>query len=678
VTKAFSNSVNLFLDPWIEKNTDVFKDETKEINFNKVNAFKTEFIDLLLKKDFDKLDALLNNLGQDTKELTQYINEFKLVINSYKKETEKTVVNDMLVNVLSLDIDADMVKKINKPISYKECIETSRYLFNLTKKKHFVFLISNKDTISGKITGRIRNNKIKVDLANHYVPKREDSEDFTLFFGEGSSKAKCAHTFSADFYSYNFEDGSKQYLVLALEPIESQRVILHGSICQVSDKMVVGESFQLPANLNVIFVNNVEEEKRDFTEKEIRELVGTPSFDDLKKMNFGVYEHPLWLEKLLFAWEFSYPIDGYPLHLGIIGPPGSGKTASIIDPILKVIPDENQRGLSTFKGYIPSFGSSGANGFNEGALLRADRICYLDEFLTPICAGSNNYNEISNLFGKMTSILEWRAGSISSGRGRNVNASQPTMQLLSCSNFQSGVNDIVQIASRLNNATLSRILWYVQNQENLDYTKSRVSNVMGIPEKERLPKGDGKIQALYDFFKMQDNYSEIDFNWVTRVHKKYEVIVPDKMKDVYIRYNHHLACIVDGISKLRWLIGEKDSFRIVDKQDYKEAEEIFSICVSSWNMTDEDMKKIPKHARVKHLNSKERKLYDVISNYPAITQDELNERFGNWLPIHEKLSALELIYFFDNKYYAFWHNYVQEKQLEVGEVGQNNISKWDN
>jgi len=176
---------------------------------------------------------------------------------------------------------------------------------------------------------------------------------------------------------------------------------------------------------------------------------------------------------------------------------------------------------------------------------------------------------------------------------------------------------------------------------------------------------------------MEDNVSAIDYKWVARIHKKYYLIVPDKLKDVYIRYNHHLACLVDGLSKLSWLIGDKEDFKIVTKKDYGLAEEIYSTVISSWNMADEDMKKIPKNARVKHLKSSERKLYDVVSDYGGITHDELSERFGNWKPIYERLTALELIYNNDNNYYAFWHNFVKEHNLDGGKNGQNNISEWD-
>ena len=670
MSQSFNETIDLFLKPWIDKNMKIFGDD-----FNKANKFMEDFRNAIVKKQFYVLDKLVLDLNITDEELKRYVEELKLIDTSYTKDVVQFIVDDMLVNILSLGVNGDCIKKIDKPISYEECVATSEQIRKSTG--HFVFLISSNTSIQGKILGRVRDNKIKIDLMNYYIPKRDDNDPFMLYFGQGTSKAHCEHSLAADFYSYSFEDGTKQYLVLSLEPIKSQRVILHGCVCQVSDRMTVGESFQLPANLNVIFVNKVEEEKRDFTVEEIRELIGTPSFEELKRKVFGIYEHPKWLEELLISWLFCYPVDGYPLHLSILGPPGSGKSASIIDPIHANIPDEHQRGLSTFKGYIPSFGSSSQSGFSEGALLRADRICYLDEFLTPVCAGSNNYNEISNLFGKMTSILEWSAGNISSGKGRNINVVQPTMQLLTCSNFQSGAQDIVQVASRLNNATLSRMFWYVQNQENIDFTKAKVSGIMGIEEEDRLPKQDGKLVALFDFFKMKGHKTVIDFDWIVKVHKKYHVIVPDALAGIYIRYNHHLACIVDGISKMRWLIGEKEDFTVADDEDYKKAEEIYSIVISSWVTDDKDLMSLPKRARVKHIPSNERLVYDYISDYGGATLEELNNKFGDWKEFHDKLLRRELIYNFDGKFYAFWHSVVKEKQLEVAHDGQNNLPQWD-
>jgi hypothetical protein len=662
------NVIDLFIQPWVKNNFKLFDDD-----LNKSSVFVKDFIKFVEENNFVELEKLIKDIPSE--ELHKYVSELKLIQTSYLVEEIEPTMDDMFVNVLLVGVKNDCVKVIDKPSSYQENILVSKKIMSLTKK--YVFLISNKDSVEGKIIGKIRDNRLKVDLITTYSPKEKD--DFTYYFGEGTSKARVVHTLSADFYSYTFETKHKQYLLLSQTPIETQRITVHGMIANVSDNISVGESFKLPGNLSVIFANYVEEEKREYTADEIRKLVGVPNFEQLRIRVFGAFEHPLWLEKLLFAWLFSFNVDGYPLHLSIIGPPGSGKSESIINPICEVIPDVKTKGGSTFRGLIPSFGGKGLNGFNEGALLQADRICYLDEFLTPVCSTGNNYDEISNLFGKMNSILEWDVGTVSSGNGRQMSVIDPTMQVLACSNFQSGIPDIVKVASRLNNATLSRMFWYVQNQENVDFTKARVDKIMAMSNEERMPKyGKGEIVALYDFFKMESSRCPVDFKWVNEKLVQYESLVPSELKGIYVRYNHHLGCIVDGISKLRWLIGEKKDFLVMDDEDYKQAEEIFSIVIASWNSSDEQLLSLPKNARTKHLHSRERMVYDRISEYGGTNIEELRLLFGNCDAQIEFLLRINLIYLIDGKLYAHWHTIVKDRNLEVTKLGQNNIPQWDN
>ena len=655
--------VQVFINNWTKNNIALFDND-----LNKSSKFVDNFVNAI--DDIVTLEELIKDIPST--ELHKYVAELKLVSTSVTIDKSVQVVDDLLFNVLSVGIKSDCVKKINKAISYEECMLVSEMI--RTSSDHYAFFISNNNSIKGKILGNVRDNKIKVDLIKRYSPKSEDADPFSLYFGQGVSKAKCVHTLSADFYAYTFEASPRQYLLLSLEEIKTQRIVVNGMFAQVSDNLKVGESFQLPANLNVIFVHNVVEEKREFTIEEIRALIGIPTFEELREMMFGRFEHPVWLEELLFAWEFSYPVDGYPLHLSIIGPPGSGKSESIINPLSIVIPDVKTKGISTFRGLIPSFGGKGIGGFNEGALLQADRVCYLDEFLTPVCSGGNNYDEISNLFGKLNSLLEWDVGSVSSGNGRNMNIVTPTMQVLACSNFQAGVPDIVKVAQRLNNATLSRMFWYVQNQENIDFTKSRIPMIMGLSDEERMPKENDNVIALYDFCK--GTKVSVDFNWVIKTAKKYEKIVPSELKGMYARYNHHLGCLVDGICKLRWIVGEKDNF-VADEKDYAKAEEIYSIVISSWNSTEEQLISIPKSARVKHLNSDLRKVYDRISEYGGTTLGELTAALGHCDVSLEYLTRVELVYIYEGKHYAYWHNFVRERQLEVTKNGQNYISQWE-
>jgi hypothetical protein len=665
-------AVSAFFENWAKENDNIFGDD-----FKSLSTFVKEFKEAIKIIDTKKMDELIKTLPKENKELQEYVNMLNSVQTSYTKTTDELVVDDLFINAISTGLTSDCLKKVDKPMGYQEVLLTMDELYANTDL--FVFLISNKDSLSGEIVGKVKEKKIKVELASHYIPRHKDSEPFNLFFGQGAAKIRPVKSLSVEFYGYVFEDNNQQYLMLSCEPINSSRITARGMLVDVADKLVIGESHNLAVNTGVFFVYDFEEEKREFTEKEIRGLFGCPSYEEVLSMVFGKYRHPDWVQKLLLSWLFCYPIEGYPLHLMILGPPKTGKSKSIINPIYSIIPDERHNGESTFKGLIPSFGGGKGSKFNEGALLRADRVCYLDEFTTPVCTGSHNYNEISNVLGKMNGLLEWHVGKVSSGNGAGLDCVTPTMQILSCGNYQKGFDDVVMLASRLNNAALSRFMIYSQNRDNVDFIKRESAKIMGDQDEEkRLPKKTENMTKLYDFFKMKSNVAKIDYQWVARTVNKYAEVVVLDLKDVYVRYDHHLACIVDGISKLRWLTGEKESFFEVDKEDYEEAEDIFAMVVSSWVTSDEEIQRLPRKARVKHLGGSERELYEYISHYGGITKEDLEDKLSGYEPYLDKLIARGLVYTFFEKYYAYWHNVVKEQMKAEVKNGQNNISQWDN
>lgn len=656
-------ALQLFATSWANSHLNLFEND-----YNKANAFVKNFTE-----GKEKLNNFIKTLGEEYQEVIDFVNEMNNIDVTYIEEIKEFSVDDKLVSMLSANMNSNCVKKINKPLNYDENIAVCEAVRK--KEEKYLFLISNEFTLTGKILGKVRDNKIKIDLINHYSTKEDD---FVLYFGKGSTRAKSNYNLSAEFYSYFFDADNKNYLLLSMEPIKGMRVTVSGMKVSVSDKMVVGESFQLPSNLTVIFAHHTEDERRSFDVSEIEAKIGKLSYDGLREMFFGKYHHPIWLEKMILCVLFSHAYEGYPAHLVILGPPKTGKTASIITPICTAIPDLKQNGQSTFRGLIPSFGGKGVAGFNEGALLRADRICYLDEFMTPITSGSNNYAELSNQFGKINSILEWNVGDISSGLGKSVSVMRPTMQVLACGNFQHGCEDMTQTALKINNAGMSRMIWYSQNQENIDFLNGKVAGIMKIPFNERLPPCDGKAIMLYDFFKQEGNTCDIDFDWVIKKHKEFDKYVSKELKDVYTRYDHHLTCMLDGISKLRWITGEKEDFRIVDEKDYQEAEEIFSIIISSWMTEEDDLVKKPKYARVKHLQTNEREVYEYINAYNGSNLDEIQKNFKfNIDTSMDLLKRWGLVYSFEDKYYCYWTNMVKERNLEVTCNGQNLVSQWN-
>ena len=647
--------MNPFVSEWINQNSGKFD------SMSDVTEFNVSFNNYLEAKDWDNLQGLFKKYPSvKFGELKEYADTVQNISSKVEIKKAKVNISEPKIHALLSNFHGDSIFNLKDDLSYNEVMEISETLRLEKGEDDLAFIVSNNIKLEGKITSEMSSNKLKIDLVNYYVPARGRDPPFTQYFGQPYPKIKPKKSLSEYYYSYDLEANHKKYLLLSKEKIEGSRISVEGMLVVCSDKVKGGNTFMLPSNVEVVFVNSWKNDRVSLTQQEVRELFPVINHEELATIIFGKFRHPLWFERLVIAFLFSGLVDNYPMHLCVAGPPATGKTKGLIEPLTIQIPDPEPMVYhstnATFKAYIPSYGGGQTN---MGALLSADRICYADEFLSSL-VNSNNSTDAGNMFGKLTSLLEWSKNPAESGYGMSISCVHPTMQLLACTNFQKGFATINEAARKLNNAAMSRIVWYVQNKEHIEWIKERASEIMSYSSEERLPKRDDRFVKLYDFFKSK--HCKVDHQKVKKLYNNYREIIPDDMSDVYLRYDHHLFAMIDGMAKYLWLTGQEQNFDSATEKAYELGSEIFENIISSW-ISALDFEKMNVKSKVRALTTPELAVFNHISYEYGINTAQLEKALPESSVILGKLQLNELIGEINGGWYPYWHSKMALKEM---------------
>jgi hypothetical protein len=333
--------------------------------------------------------------------------------------------------------------------------------------------------------------------------------------------------------------------------------------------------------------------------------------EKLAELMFNKLRAPKIVESLKLAWFFSGKNSGYPLHLLAIGPNGTGKTLSYLTPFSIHVSTFGEKKFidgasTTLLGLVPSFSG---NKINPGLFVKSSKICYIDEFFKAVHRSGFNMGS-GNIKGlePFTALLEHKTGIIGSGNTAETGI-RGTAKALFVTNPEKGLRELPQIVEALSVPAIARFLIYKQTKEEIDWIEDHIPEVMNLTEEEYLPKHNIDFVNLFDFFYKREIV--VDYNKLKSIREGVKDLVPDSLQDMFrTRYFHHIACLVDGVSNIRFLCNEKDSLEY-DEVDYDEAESIIRYVVMSW----EDSFKIdsvPINKRHLFLHKKEADLYELV------------------------------------------------------------------
>lgn len=487
------------------------------------------------------------------------------------------------------------------------------------------FVISKSHKIKGRIVYQKEDKKRQISVVQEYE-NNKDGTRYLWFFGDKQPEKAVTYSNSQPFYSYEFESEGETFDVYYKDLIKPQDCVIEGMLINMNDTHKIGESLKVNETKKIFFAQNIVEELKDLSVEDIKEICKDWNREVLAQKMFGKLRAPRMVETLKLAFAFSGKNSGYPLHLIVIGPNGTGKTMSYLTPISINIPGAfGPKGFidgasTTLLGLVPSYSSSKAD---PGLFVKASRICYIDEFFKIM--SRSGFNMQSNKTGglePLTGLLEHRKDSRGSSGNTGDVSFTATAKALFVTNPEKGLRELPQIVEALSTPAIARFLIYQQTKEEIDWITEHIPEIMGMKEEEYLPQQDKNFVNLFDYFYKREIV--IDYNKMNRIREKVKKEVPEALQDMFrTRYFHHIACVIDGISNIRFLCNEKDTLDYTD-EDYVEAEHLMLYVVGSWT-EGFDMNKVDIDKRFLFLHKEESDLYELVCKENGDLTEEMIE-----------------------------------------------------
>lgn len=582
----------------------------------------------------------------------KHLYDSKIITSSYSNDIH-SLVDDLdyerlEVEVLNREHAHQQIIKLEKDFTFQHVKEIINRLYEEHKVKPF--LISKGNSIKGRIVYQMYDSQKRVNLVQEYVKDTKKGKEGCLrFVGDPQSRIAPVEETSQMYYFYLFNDGKEEFIMLHDMKVKPQECIIQGMVVPLSDDIKLGETLSLGATKKLLIVNTITETIKPMTAEEVKDYTKDWTEESFFKKLFGEFRHPTMYEWLHASWLLSSLYSGYPLHLLVFGPNASGKTMGIIRPTTHVIPDPKPNLFvdgagSTMKGLVPSFSGSRTS---PGLFIMSNRICYVDEFLKLIKRSPKNAGGEQMGLESMTSVLEHQATTNVSGNTEPVSPIA-TAKALFTTNPERGLEDLVRCNQELGTPGMARFLIYVQTKEHVDFVTENMAKVSSMRIEDAMPKTDSIFINVYDFCNEQEALP--DFKRIKTIRDKIVEVVPEGLSEMYRgRYLHHLALLVDGVSKVRWLCNQKDTMEYMD-EDYTKAEALMYFIVQSWKEKI-NFNEIPKYLWKEYLSVEERDLYEVIKKLDGhiqVKDVDCSDTLKKLLSISIVIEKNGVLYTYDN------------------------------
>lgn len=457
--------------------------------------------------------------------------------------------------------------------------------------KKATFIISPSSSFRGKLVNQIKRSKAAHNLSIVLTRTSEDGTSISDIhhFDRLPDKRKYRQDtiVSAKFWSYQFTSNDQDYLVLSEDPLDLGNCIVKGLVIELEDNQLIGQSARVKVKLPILIAYEVTHSRPKFESHEdliqqTKQLgltidkLGNYVFS--KQISKNSYRHPTYFEWLVYAFLFSGKLE-YPLHLLIIAPQGTGK--SVLEETLseKFEDSEIIEGSScTLKALIPSFKRELPD---AGALLKAEHICFIDEFLRILLRVDQHDRQTS--LAAMNPILEHKHRRVGSGNGELV--MNPTARVLAVTNPIWGTRTMEQLCSKFDRSFVSRFIVWYQDSNHIKH----IQDESGI-EKAEFNIGSDLWMGVVTYF--HSFISDYDEGRVKALYLEGLALLGDdtpenllrEVRSVYsARYRHHLRLLLDGIVKTRCLCSGDSSFIACD-EDYGVLRVLLYHMLSEWGV----------------------------------------------------------------------------------------------
>jgi hypothetical protein len=550
---------------------------------------------------------------------------------SGEQETENFKENE--INWLEDDFydDWDKVKghwhNIAKP--------NSKEIFKMNespKIEKWFFLAHFKDEIEGKpqlvhdVMQRIPLIRLtsKINKEGSGKDKTEWKTPQYLFFDERYDKrydGAMISIFALDFWIYKIKYNGKEHYVYSQDKLPDGKCRIQGMSIDLADVSEMSNTLKINSLSHIFIVKEAESAVKTLSKKDLVKFVKDKKID-LEKWLCHISQHPLGtinkfpieVEILRSSILLSGKESGWPLHLAILGPHGSRKTMGHGETIYSKFDEEIIMASATnynLKGLIPSFRKSPAE---PGYLLRCHRIAIIDEIGKLVEKEAKKHDRtVTNVMGEFNDILEHKQRS--GGSGNDFIDINPTAKGIFILNPVKGKESIYQHVGLIDPTTMSRILWWVQDEEEQEivmgdegiirnpphslprplnpphsllsiYSKLVDSSI--IKKSIVLKKCRGCVTDKETFLTTYDScnnfLSDIDDLEVNKLTSGSLALSKEPMRGIWKPRSYHITkLLIDGIVKMRCLFDDHDSSFTAKQQDYDIAERILVRMVKGWD-----------------------------------------------------------------------------------------------
>jgi len=485
------------------------------------------------------------------------------------------------------------------------------------------FIITKEKTFEGQVLANLDATKKSIALLIAY---RDSNELVYQFFGEPKmNKRMCPYArYHNLFYVYKFlSDGNEDIVLLSPSPLELSNCRIHGMEASTYDFVKIGNMAKINVTQKIIFVHSQEPEINTLDEFGFWGATARiDSKEKFKRAFFGSYPHPQWFMDFLASWMFSGKLDHMPTHLSLLSPPSLGKTRMMENLAHVVNQKINESG--TIKGLVPSF----ANGVpREGYFIKCKRFGFVDEFIHILAYSKGNHivDSFDGGSSLLLKVLEHSEGEHSSAFG--VITAKPRMWAMFVSNIKphEHIRNFVELHGKLNAAFMSRILWYVYDQEHIDFINAQKNAVMKFNDGD-MPAYSPELCALMDY--LHNIILDIPHEEASKILERNRQFVPaELLTDIYdSRMIMHIYRMLDGYAKYKSIV-ERRGALVCTSQDIQDVDAMMERIIKSWSI-GVDETKLPPRMRLSYLNSMQKEIYAVVEKNAGIDQYALEKMMG--------------------------------------------------
>jgi hypothetical protein len=554
---------------------------------------------------------------------------------TYNKD-EKDIMGIKGLNEREIDVDIDLDWKEIKSKLKKEFGDGEEYY---PTDINWRFISNNKNTITGKpqLIDAIKKNiilgreTIKKEKIEGEDGKKKDVElrKIILFDDKFDKRysGPVISSFSMKFYLYRvIEKNGEEHYILSEEYLPNEVCTFTGMKVEVEDFAEISKSMRIGCLTSVFFMKEYKSNVVTMSPDNLIEFTKHRKINEDDWLKFLAYHReldsfnrfPYETEILKSAHLLSSKVDGWPLHIGIIGPQGTKKSKGFIETIAHKMddnPDIVEGANSRIKGLTPSFKEKPAN---LGYFANCNRMGWVDELGKMVEFEMNKHTGgARNVLGEANFLLEHSTRQVSSGNDNTVTVGA-TAKFCFVTNPISYKKTIGDHVGCIDPTTMSRILWWVQDVDEQEFVISNQgivrNNNKSPPNKDNPPNTisrnfifmrekeskawlsvGGKIESIDEFLTIYDSCNNfkcfIDKSKVEELANTTTTLAREPMKGVWKpRAEHHIELLIDGICKHRCLFIDYDNSFEANEKDYNLAERILIRMIKGWD-TDLSIKK---------------------------------------------------------------------------------------